>query len=299
MLVVRSIIRSFLKSLDAKKFLATLSAVVVVAGMLLGARVAVADSMWVQSYQRASSTEACVAQAGETPWQAAWGSDSSWSPSWEQWANKGAGGWVCTRIISWAGSAADSAGGVPSCATRPFCVLGDIGPGGGLVFLITGGTRYEMAPKTWMAGVIDGGILSYCYPGTSSIPGALGTAVGTGTTNTSAINSGGCTVNTAVAKARAYAGNDGSGGQWFLPSKDELNAICNYSRDPINPASPTTPCAGTQDASFAASVYGLATRFYWSSSEVDTTNAYSLTTGLLFSSQTKTSFWLARPIRAF
>jgi hypothetical protein len=116
---------SFVNSFRTKKFLAMLSALLVVAGMLLGARVAAADSVWVQSYQRASSAEACVAQPGETPWQAAWGSDSSWSPSWEMWANGGKGGWTCTRSITWARTPA--AGGT---SARTYA-LGDVGPGGG------------------------------------------------------------------------------------------------------------------------------------------------------------------------
>ena len=61
---------SVVKPVRSKRFLATLSVLVVVAGMLLGARVAVADSVWYQSYQRASQAEACAAQVGETPWQA-------------------------------------------------------------------------------------------------------------------------------------------------------------------------------------------------------------------------------------
>ena len=95
---------SVVNSFRSKKFLAALSALVAVAAMVAGARVAAADSVWVQSYQRASQSEACTAQPGETPWQASWGTDSSWTPSWEQWANAGKGGWTCTRSITWAKS---------------------------------------------------------------------------------------------------------------------------------------------------------------------------------------------------
>jgi hypothetical protein len=72
------------KPVRARTFLATLSALVVVAGMLFGANVASADSVQYQSYGRVSQSEACAAQVGETPWQASWGTDSSWYPSWEQ-----------------------------------------------------------------------------------------------------------------------------------------------------------------------------------------------------------------------
>jgi hypothetical protein len=77
----------------------------VIGATLFGASAASSDSIQVQSYQRASQTEECATQVGESPWQANWGTDSSWKPSWEQWANKGTGGWTCTRSIVWARSA--------------------------------------------------------------------------------------------------------------------------------------------------------------------------------------------------
>jgi len=63
---------------------ATVAGIAVIASasaVMLGASAAQADSIWVQSYQRASQSEECVAPAWETPWQATWGSDSSWKPS--------------------------------------------------------------------------------------------------------------------------------------------------------------------------------------------------------------------------
>ena len=114
------------------------------AATIFGANIATADSVWVQSYERSSQAEVCAAQPGETPWQESWGSDSSWSPSWEQWPNGGKGGWTCTRSIAWARTPAP----VSSVSYR----VGETGPGGGLVFLISGGKTYEMAPKTWSGG---------------------------------------------------------------------------------------------------------------------------------------------------
>jgi len=249
---------SVLKSASTRTFLAALSVLVVVAGMLFGAIVASADQVQVQSYQRASQTEACVAQPGETPWQASWGTDSSWKPSWEQWANNGRGGWTCGRSITWA---KDS-----SCATGGPCVLGDIGPGGGLVFLISGGLTYEMAPKTWGANESTG--IAWCSNTSSDITGAVGTAVGTGSANTTAMQPAACATGAGVS-ARAYRG--GGLTDWFLPSKDELNAMCNYSRNPTAPAAPSVSCYGsagsTQDGTFAAGAYGFVSDYYWSSSQ--------------------------------
>lgn len=277
---------SVVKPVRARTFLATLSVLVVVAGMLFGARVAVADSVWYQSYQRVSQSEACAAQVGETPWQASWGTDSSWYPSWEQWANGGKGGWTCGRSITWA---KDS-----SCAAGGPCVVGDVGPGGGLVFLISGGLTYEMAPKTWGANESTG--IAWCSNTTSDITGAVGTAVGTGSANTTAMQSPACASGAGV-EARAYRG--GGLTDWFLPSMDELNAMCNYSRTWTGAPS-TGACTGAQNGPFAAGTYGFASGNYWSSSQLDATNAWyrSFVDGDL-NGVVKGSALRVRPVRAF
>jgi hypothetical protein len=88
----------------ARRILIAMSSLAFVAAGLTMAPSASADSVQVQSYQRASQSEACAAQTGETPWETAWGTDASWHPTWEQWANGGTGGWTCTRSIIWATS---------------------------------------------------------------------------------------------------------------------------------------------------------------------------------------------------
>ncbi len=287
---------SVVKPVRSKTLLATLSVLVVVAGMLFGANVASADSVQYQSYQRASQTEACAAQPGETPWQASWGADSSWYPTWEQWANKGTGGWTCGRSITWARDSSSS------CATGGPCVVGDIGPGGGLVFLISGGLRYEMAPKTW--GVNETTGIAWCSDTTSSITGAVGTAVGTGSANTTAMLALPCTSGAGVS-ARAYRG--GGLTDWFLPSKDELNAMCNYSRNPTAPAAPSVSCFGiggtAQDGTFAAGTYGFASGFpssYWSSSQNIASDAREQFWANGFAGlDNKPSPLRVRPVRAF
>ena len=226
-----------LKSVRSRKFLAALSALAAVAAMLFGANVASGDEVWFQSYQRGSASEACVAQAGETPWQDSWGTNPGWSPSWEQWANNGQGGWVCSRSITWA---RDSAARVYN--------IGDFGPGGGLVFLISGGLTYEMARKDWGANETTG--TQWCSDLTNSV--ATGTAVGTGSENTTAMLNLPCTSGAAVA-ARAYPG--GGFTDWFLPSQDELNEMWLYS----------------QVVGFNTATYGFASDYYWSSSQ---SNAY-------------------------
>jgi len=194
-----------------------------------------------------------VAQPGETPWQAAWGSDSTWKPTWEQWANQGAGGWTCTRSIVWAPD-----------APRVYN-LGDIGPGGGLVFLIANGVHYEMAPKSW--GANETVIPEWCSD--HGNPLATGTVIGTGSGNTTSMLTSAspfvaCT-SSAPAAVRAYLG--GGFSDWFLPALDELNAMCNYSRSPSSPVRPDAACNGGQDATFATNAFGFASVCYWSSSQ--------------------------------
>jgi len=268
---------------------------VVVAGMLFGARVAVADSVQYQSYGRASQSEACAAQVGETPWQASWGTDSSWKPSWEQWANAGKGGWTCGRSITWARTPVAASSGGGGSVTY---ALGDIGPGGGLVFLISGGLTYEMAPKTWSgAGTPD------LNPGTrwcdayTNITGAVGIAIGTGSANTTAMQAPACTAFAGVS-ARAYAG--GGLTDWFLPSEDELNAMCNYSRTWTG-TPPTGPCTGTQNGTFASGTYGFANDTYWSSTQtaVNLAAAQNPNSGAVFAGFKDNSAVRVRPVRAF
>ena len=243
----------------ARRILVALSSLAVVAAGLALTPSASADSVQYQSYGRASQTEACAAQVGETPWQASWGTDSSWKPSWEQWANAGKGGWTCTRGITWA---RDS-------VARTYA-LGDIGPGGGLVFLISGGLTYEMAPNTWSgAGTPDAGG-KWCVVYTDVL-GAAAVAVGRGAANTAAMAASSDCSSDAAAAVLAYAPAGTSAGQWFLPSKDELNAMCNYSRNLSAPAAPSESCHGsagsTQDRTFANGAFGFFSTFYWSSSQ--------------------------------
>lgn len=99
--------------------------------------------------------------------------------------------------------------------------IGDQGPAGGLIFYdkgnSSGGWRYlEAAPDDQSEGAEWG-----CYK--KLIPGEQGPAIGTGQSNTQEIVKGCKEVNIAAKIASEYKG--GGKSDWFLPSKDELNAL--------------------------------------------------------------------------
>lgn len=228
-----------------------------VAGMAVTSR-ASADQVWYQSVGRASVDTPCEPSSDAdivTGW-------SPWAPSWEQWANGGSGGFVCSRQITWA---RDEAPAGASGRTSPF---GEIGPGGGLIFLRSGGRTYEMAPNDWNPAIEgpNGSGAVWCGENASVV---TGNGVGTGAANTTAMLAR-CTSGAANV-ARAY--NGGGFTDWYLPSKDELNAMCNFSRVVV-PADLTVPCNGgdqlygrTQNPDFENSPFGFARGGYWSSSQ--------------------------------
>ena len=59
---------------------------------------------WVQAFERPSADSPCIPPAWlDIPWQADWPVEENvWTPSWEEWANDGTGGFTCTRTITWA-----------------------------------------------------------------------------------------------------------------------------------------------------------------------------------------------------
>jgi len=308
--------------------IAAIVGVLMAIGALAGANSVQADSVWHQSYQRDSASEACVGQAGETPWQDSWGTNPGWSPSWEQWANNGQGGWVCSRSITWA---RDSAARVYN--------IGDIGPGGGLVFYIdsASGLRYEMAPKNWNDPTNPTGVdptnawitnVAKCYAsgsitdnqncqannlypettsGAQTASMAAATAIGMGSANTDAIiarMAAGSVSSSDYAAGLASAYASGGYSDWFLPSKDELNAMCYYSRNLSASPDPTVNCYGsagtTQDGTFAAGTYGFASGGYWSSSQLDADDAWGQLLGDGSQSFAFKSVALrVRPVRSF
>lgn len=126
----------------------------------------------------------------------------------------------------------------PTCATGGACVVGDTGPGGGIVFYVaqsrqSWGQYLEAAPTGWYGTQTDPNILwcgsSATYSGpsdliaTSVVGGSTATAIGAGWTNS--INIAKHCPYGAATTARMYRG--GSKTDWYLPSKDELQELYN------------------------------------------------------------------------
>ena len=198
---------------------------------------------------------------------------------------------------------------VPATTTVPPVVysVGDVGPGGGIVFYDAGsiqswGRYLEVACVGWSDGTCGGNdstdltAVWGCYG--TLITGADGTAIGTGKQNTTDITApvGGCS--TAGIAAR-LANEITLGGQddWFLPSQDELNALCKWAfGDVVN-----TVCNNNGSGGLTLlGVGGFSTDRYWSSSEGVASRA--LAQGFFSGDQivfTKTNAFYVRPVRAF
>jgi hypothetical protein len=186
-----------------------------------------------------------------------------------------------------------------TCAEGGVCHLGDIGPGGGMVFYVrsaesfnvwrqtpvaekdmtfdpTGWKYLEVAPKTWAGGKNDPK-LDWCNnhnaaaTWTTDLQGfdyrwkwhagkpETGYLAGTGFGNSETASKH-CKTGAATA-ARNYQG--GGKSDWYLPRMTELNQLVMFAGGKLHP---TSACClkdfpTKQSTSFKASVYG----FNWSS----------------------------------
>ena len=124
--------------------------------------------------------------------------------------------------------------------------VGDPGPGGGTIFYVdmhraAGSQYFEAACAGWQHNCVSGyadpqavwGCMSY------QIPGAEGTAIGTGEQNTLDILAGCLTEDIAARLADAYTVTVNSVvyEDWFLPSKDELLAMYAIRTEGFSPYS--------------------------------------------------------------
>ena len=107
--------------------------------------------------------------------------------------------------------------------------IGDVGPGGGIVFITPStlgnstGKYFEAAPNTWDGSAPDG-TARWCHVSNAPISG-LGTAIGTGVTNSATIDTTCTSTGTDNAAKYVRAKTIGGLSDWFLPSQDEMLAL--------------------------------------------------------------------------
>jgi len=154
--------------------------------------------------------------------------------------------------------------------TPPTCLIGDTGPGGGIVFYVSarainavrgvsaGGRCLEAAPVMWSSPADNPGVKWGCF-GTFI---STGSGIGTGASNTKKIMAG-CSTQGIPARR---AGNLSFGGKtdWFLPSKAELKLM--YSN---------LFSAGLGGFTTHTDSEGSVTGYYWSSSAYNAHNAWA------------------------
>ena len=146
--------------------------------------------------------------------------------------------------------------------------VGDAGPGGGIVFYDAGtkqlwGRYLEAAPTDYQVSGVRKDVPWGCY-GASIGPSAR--AIGTGKSNTDKILEICTDTGIAADVANKYSTSTAGAGQWFLPSRDELNELCkiysNGRTDTAQYESNQNGCTGS-----TSPTGGFAAGIYWSSSE--------------------------------
>ncbi len=169
--------------------------------------------------------------------------------------------------------------------------IGDTGPAGGIIF-ITPSNPDNPTGKYFEAASADLGSIKIWCSDTTTLLGVSGTAIGTGAANTAEMLLT-CTSGAAFS-ARAYStiNNSITYSDWFLPSQEELNELCQYAKVQ---ARITSACTGSimPKAGFVAGAY-------WSSSEYGATNAWlqSFNVGSQ-DNYGKVEAAYVRPVRAF
>ncbi|MGA0003465.1 MAG: hypothetical protein ACO3GT_05130 [Candidatus Nanopelagicales bacterium] len=216
---------------------------------------------------------------------------------------------------------------VQACAAGGSCLVGDIGPGGGIVYFVdisAGGfacgptlaatcNYLEVSPngwdngggaaldpiKPWAPGDYTSGNAALDVGGIiddTSTPRNNEDAIGLGLKNSIAIVTQGNDANTAAGAARAYTG--GSKSDWYLPTTAELNLLCQWGRRVAQAVA--TPCTGGSLNTGTGVSGGFVEELYWSSSEANYRQAHRQFFGNGFqSSLWKFNAHRVRPVRAF
>ena len=144
-----------------------------------------------------------------------------------------------------------------SCAAGGVCAVGDTGPGGGVVYILsttsgnTTGLTFEAARNDWNGSAPDG---KGKWCGANTVISGLGTAIGTGSSNSATIATS-CS-STGTDDAAEYVRGKTIGGKtdWFLPSRDEALAI--YTQRAVFTGAYATNQADVDEARYLTSTQG-------------------------------------------
>jgi len=209
-----------------------------------------------------------------------------------------------------------------TCATGGTCAIGEVGPGGGIIFYVAstsfacGSTMsslcnyLEVAPTTGSAPWVDPQLKWSSDDSRSRNSGSTGTAIGTGRSNTLAMltTNGTYTADTAEAAfaTSQYTGPNAKS-DWYLPSKDELNQLCKWQRGQawVSDATICNSSGSLNSATHGAANAGFVSGNYWSSTEHKgspgnyTAWNQEFNSGNQFNSYGKNFQLYVRPIRAF
>lgn len=155
--------------------------------------------------------------------------------------------------------------------------IGDTGPGGGIVFYVTGGGEHGLEAAAANAGA---GIRWNNGHDTVTAASAVVTGYGQVNTDTIIAAQGADQTSYAAGLARSYHG--GGYSDWHLPSRDELNLMY------VN-----LKCAVPELGNFG-------NYYYWSSSEYDAVMAWcqAFDTGLINGTDKESPIYV-RPVREF
>jgi hypothetical protein len=190
---------------------------------------------------------------------------------------------------------------VSTSATAGAYNVGDIGPGGGVVFYLhqngtftsTGSDcgancKYlEFAPAD-LEGDLEA-VFEWCSD-TTSLLDVAATGIGSGMANTT--TAANTCASGAIQVAAEYVNNGKT--DWHLPSRDEFNELCKYA---WSQATGDT----SVDCYYSGSLRsGFSADYYWSSSEASATSAWVQIFGAGIQNYTNKTFASrVRPVRAF
>ncbi|MDA7578795.1 DUF1566 domain-containing protein, partial [Flavobacteriales bacterium] len=169
---------------------------------------------------------------------------------------------------------------ISGCTDTNNLVIGDTF-GGGIIFYLDGAGTGLIAAPIDQAGYGAAGAYWGCNY--FDVPGADGTAIGTGAQNTVDIVNAGCGIAADLCANLILGGFS----DWFLPSKDELNQMYLH--------------IGQGDIFDYGNIGGFGSNYHWSSTEYSNTGACLIhfNTGSIQVNHTKNHQSYVRAIRAF